>query len=181
MTKKKNVIAMLALHPRTPKDILVPAKPRRLKAQRIPHGFELHTGALDLGFVPGDSVTIAQGIDGIRYINGIQKLRSGTLSQIDIRHSFCDYHRAETIDQLSEDLQSEGAATVAERAGLVYAFWPGSILIEDVGMAISRSAIEFDLPAVLMPTSFRHALIAHSADFRPGEEHGLGADHWNAA
>lgn len=181
MTKKTNVIALIALHPHASADILASAQPRRFRARRVLRGFELQNGALDLGFVPGDCVTVSQAIDGIRYIDGIQKLRKGTLSQIDIRTSRCAYPRAETMDQLTEELQAEGALAVAERAGRVYAFWPGSISIEDVGGALSRSTTEFPLPARLMPTSARHSLIVHCADLSPGEEQSPEEDHRKAA
>lgn len=168
MTKKKrNATTLITIHPATPEDIITPLKPRRLKARIVPGGFELQVGATDLGLVRGDKVTGAQGIDGIRYIDGYSQLRPGTWSAIPVAQFFCHIHGEEAVDQITEDWRGAGAIGVTYRGGVVYAFWPAKISKQDAVFAVERSAAEFDLPFEIVVSPLRSILIREQVDLAP--------------
>lgn len=165
--KKKTAITSINAHPYTPPGITSPLKPRKLRAGLRRGGYELRAAALELGLVPGDLVTGSQGGDGARYLNGISALRPGTLTSLPVTRYFCACHGPEVIDQVSRDWRSNGAVFVAERGGVVRAFWPEQIPAADAEMALERSASEFGLPPTLIPARLRPGLIAEMVDLVP--------------
>ena len=172
MAKKKDRIHQLNVHPVPPADVTNPPKPRRVRARRAAGSYELVKGALDLGLVRGDEVMCSPGTDGVRYIDSVVRLREGTLSYVQAGHYLCEYHRAETIDQITDDWRNENATAVEERGGIVRAFWPARVPLDDVRMAVDRSAAEYGLPCGVLPSRLRLAAISVWVNLAPFPDRG---------
>jgi len=166
--RKKLSTTTVTVRPQTPPGVAEPPRYRRLRARPADGTFLLIDGALDLGLAPGDEVRCVSGIDGVRYFASIEDPRPGTLARILVANAtFCSHHRAEFIDQTKDELRHHGAASVHERGGTVWSFWPADVPQEDVANAVARAAATYGLPNSITPDEYRPDIIYRMVSFGP--------------
>ena len=135
-------------HPQTPPGVAEPPRHRKLRARATNGTFLL--------------------LDGIRYFASLEEPREGTLARIMVTAAlFCTHHRAEVIDQTRDELRHHGAASVHERGGTVWSFWPAEIPREDVAETVAHVAAEFGMPNSITPDEYRPDVIYRMVAFGP--------------
>lgn len=164
---EKQPTTTITVRPLAPSTVTDSPRSRVLRARATGDTYTLIDGALDLGLVTGDEVSVATGSDGARYFSGVARLRPGILAEVLVYERLCSHHAAEFVDQVKDDWRIEGASSVHERGGRVRSFWPPTIPHEDVTMAVELSTSEYGLPFSLIPAQFRPRLIAHLVSFGP--------------